>query len=642
MFKVSAYQSRPTPPRRNPAAGSLQSWRCSDCVWSRPRRAPQVRASSAPRATARRSSSRPASSWSAATPTATTDIYERSGGTTTLVSQGRSTATAPSSAELQRRLERRLEGLLRDRRAAGQRRHRQPPRPLRALRGHDDPGLPGPDQRQRRLRRRLHAAPRATARRSSSPLTRSWSAATPTAATTYTSAPGGRRPRSPGARSTATATSTRRPSSGRLQRRLEGLLRHPGTAGQRRHRQLHRRLRALRGDDHPGLPGPDQRQRRLRRLLRGRLERRLEGLLLTDEPLVSGDTDSAYDIYERSGGTTTQVSQGQINGNGAFAAFFAGASSDGSKVFFDTDEQLVSGDTDSSIDVYERSGGTTTRVSQGQINGNGAFGAGFSGASSDGSKVFFSTGEKLVERRHRRRATTSTSAPGGRRPRSPRGRSTATSATRSTSAAPRATAKVFFLTYEPLVSGDTDGNCDVYERSGGTTTRVSQGQINGNGDGLADDAQFSGASSDGTKVFFETRERLVSGDINGHHDVYERSAGTTKLVAVDTSPPNTTISGGPSGATNDPTPDLQPSRPPIPARPSSARSTPGPTLLARRRGRSRTSTDGSHTFSVRARDSSGNLDATPATRTFTVRTAEVKSRARPWWSRRRPGPRTTS
>ncbi len=34
--------------------------------------------------------------------------------------------------------------------------------------------------------------------------------------------------------------------------------------------------------------------------------------------------------------------------------------------------------------------------------------------------------------------------------------------------------------------------------------------------------------------------------------------------------------------------------------------------------------DGSHTFSVRATDAAGNTDPTPATRTFTVRTAEVK------------------
>ncbi len=89
---------------------------------------------------------------------------------------------------------------------------------------------------------------------------------------------------------------------------------------------------------------------------------------------MSGDTDSGDDLYERSGGTTTQVSEGAINGNLAFEVCFFGASSDGLKVFFVTDEPLVSGDTDGYFDLYERSGGTTTQVSQGQMNGNGDFG----------------------------------------------------------------------------------------------------------------------------------------------------------------------------------------------------------------------------------------------------------------------------
>src|SRR5205823_2510886 len=121
-----------------------------------------------------------------------------------------------------------------------------------------------------------------------------------------------------------------------------------------------------------------------------------------------------------------RVSAGVINGNGALAATFAGSSADGTRVFFTTLEQLVSTDTDSQVDVYERSGGTTKLVSAGQINGNGALAAAFAGSSDDGTRVFFTTNE-------------------------------------------------------PLVPADTDSSGDVYERSGGTTTLVSAGQINGNG-----------------------------------------------------------------------------------------------------------------------------------------------------------------
>ena len=69
------------------------------------------------------------------------------------------------------------------------------------------------------------------------------------------------------------------------------------------------------------------------------------------------------------------VSTGPAGGNGSIPACYRGSSADGTRVFFTTDEQLVTADTDSSGDVYERSGGTTTLVSTGPAGGNGAFDA---------------------------------------------------------------------------------------------------------------------------------------------------------------------------------------------------------------------------------------------------------------------------
>ena len=54
------------------------------------------------------------------------------------------------------------------------------------------------------------------------------------------------------------------------------------------------------------------------------------------------------------------ISLGPSGGNGVAEAFFDATSADGSRAFFDTDEQLVAGDTDASFDLYERRGGTTT------------------------------------------------------------------------------------------------------------------------------------------------------------------------------------------------------------------------------------------------------------------------------------------
>jgi Ca2+-binding RTX toxin-like protein len=72
----------------------------------------------------------------------------------------------------------------------------------------------------------------------------------------------------------------------------------------------------------------------------------------TEESLVSADTDAAQDLYERAGGQTTLVSTGPTGSSGAFEASFEGASADGSRVFFETEESLVSADTDTFDDVY--------------------------------------------------------------------------------------------------------------------------------------------------------------------------------------------------------------------------------------------------------------------------------------------------
>jgi hypothetical protein len=120
-------------------------------------------------------------------------------------------------------------------------------------------------------------------------------------------------------------------------------------------------------------------------------------IFTTAESLLSADTDTSADIYERSSGTTTLLSTGSVNGNGAFDANFGGATADATHVFFTTAEPLTSGDTDTSQDVYDRSGGVTTQISVGPTGGNGPFDASFAGSSpADGSHVFFESGEHLT------------------------------------------------------------------------------------------------------------------------------------------------------------------------------------------------------------------------------------------------------
>ena len=62
---------------------------------------------------------------------------------------------------------------------------------------------------------------------------------------------------------------------------------------------------------------------------------------------------------------TEIVSTGPAGGNGAVSSQFRGASADGTRIFFQSSEALVTADTDTRMDIYERSGATTTLLSTG-------------------------------------------------------------------------------------------------------------------------------------------------------------------------------------------------------------------------------------------------------------------------------------
>ena len=171
------------------------------------------------------------------------------------------------------------------------------------------------------------------------------------------------------------------------------------------------------------------------------------------------------------------ISTGPTGGNGEFSAGFPLVSADGARVLFTTEESLVGEDTDTQLDLYERSGGQTTLISTGPDGGNGdsdAFGVSPNGVSADGARVLFSTSESLV-------------------------------------------------------SADTDTQTDVYERSGGQTTLISTGPNGGDGEF---NASFEGASTDGSSVLFETGEPLVSADTDTQYDVY-RAIGRADDAGLD-------------------------------------------------------------------------------------------------------------
>jgi hypothetical protein len=273
----------------------------------------------------------------------------------------------------------------------------------------------------------------------------------------------------------------------------------------------------------------------------------------TRERLTAADKDTATDIYVRDLGlnTTTLVSAGSAscaasgcgNANVDVGAVAEGVVDGGNDVFFVSSEKLSTQDGDESPDVYVRDlgTGTTTLVSAAGTPcagscGNGAKPTFFQGASADGSRAIFTTGESLVngdadtetdlyERNLTSAETKLVSAPGVGPEACPAGKNCEP----ANSGVSADGSHVFFETNERIALQDGDQSQDVYDWSSGTASLVSLGPTGGNGTA---NALFEGSSADGSEVFFATAEKLVAADTDAVQDVYVRSGGsTTELVS---------------------------------------------------------------------------------------------------------------
>jgi hypothetical protein len=283
----------------------------------------------------------------------------------------------------------------------------------------------------------------------------------------------------------------------------------------------------------------------------------------TADQLVPGDTDNKRDVYERfydaeptiKSYVTREVSLGPAGGNDAFNATFEKANTEGTLVFFSTEEALVEADADRRTDVYMRNliNGTTTLVSIGEAGcapacGNGPDDAGFAGASATGSKVFFVSEERLsaedtdgsvdIYVRNLSGETTSLVSAGASSCAPECGNEPFDVALRGTS--PDGS-HAYFTTAEALDGADQDSAVDIYSRNlgSGTTTLVSQG-----GEGCApacgnggEVPVFQASSENGTRVFFTTDEPMVGADKDTATDIYARDlpSGPTTLISEGSS-----------------------------------------------------------------------------------------------------------
>ena len=275
----------------------------------------------------------------------------------------------------------------------------------------------------------------------------------------------------------------------------------------------------------------------------------------TAESLSAADGDSAFDIYARDleSGTTSLVSTGACAGcgNGGAVPIFNDSSGDGTRVFFSSEEKLAGADTDKATDVYARDlpAGPTILISGGDEDVT----ASFSAASADGAHVFLTSAEDLLEADDDE-ANDVYEWTGG-------SLDLITSAACGTlcganfEAASADSTQVIFSTAAPLVAADEDTNVDIYRQdvSGGAPVLVSRGEPGcpscWNGDY---DARFNEASADASRVVYTTAEPILPADSDNlveEDDIYLRDieAGTSSLITI--APSYCPLKAGNCGAT---------------------------------------------------------------------------------------------
>lgn len=265
----------------------------------------------------------------------------------------------------------------------------------------------------------------------------------------------------------------------------------------------------------------------------------------TSAALIPGDTDAYGDIYDVHDGEVDLVSTGPLDtpatGSAYPYVFFLGASPDGSRAFFDTNQQLLPDDQDTCSDIYERSGGETTLISTGPIAPK-SFPPNicdlqrFGGVSRDGTGVFFMASGRMTEDAgpgqniYQRVGTEVTSLTGI----VPGPQTCVGSSTFADSSSDGRT--VLFMTPEQISPEDLDGAPDAYLRlPDGSFELVSRGtdeQTQYCGDGSTGTYPHS-LSADGQVASFVTDFALSAEDRDTTEDLYSaRLDGPAELLTT--------------------------------------------------------------------------------------------------------------
>jgi hypothetical protein len=326
----------------------------------------------------------------------------------------------------------------------------------------------------------------------------------------------------------------------------------------------------------------------------------------TDEQWDVSDSDSAIDVFSYDVGTNTSGHVTTGFGDAEIDIEFAGVPLIDDEVYVETTENLGA-DVDDDVDVYEIDGVTETRISA-DFNQN--FDANFEGVDDDGDHVAWSTQENVINAQDGDNAADLYETEGITTRVISRGPLSGPDVAPVFRGYAADGSRALFSTLEKLTADDTDASADVYARVNETTTEK---VTPGNG---AQGVIFGAASEDASAIAYTTLESLAPQDPDAEADVYKTAGATTTLESYELVPPDTTITLGPPGATNDNTPEF--------AFTSNEAST---SFVCSFDGATFTPcgffspvADGNHTFQVQAVDAAGNADPTPASSQFKVDT----------------------
>jgi hypothetical protein len=258
-------------------------------------------------------------------------------------------------------------------------------------------------------------------------------------------------------------------------------------------------------------------------------------------PLTPDDLDACPDLYQRSAGQTTLVGPNPSPPPPPIceSARFGGVSGDASHLFFVSAVKLEPGD-ERGDDIYQQVGTSLTRLTTyPEPSGECVDAVKFADASADGGTVLFSTNAQIVTEDtdstvdvYKRRgdgtfSLVSRGTDGGIQPCGFGGdRPVALSADGSTA---------IFETTARLSPADTDSSNDLYSApDGGAIELVSTGPTDANVDerSIVFPDWLALVSDDAKRVVFETKQALVPADEDSKVDVYLRVEGRTELVSA--------------------------------------------------------------------------------------------------------------